>query len=44
MLGIGNNLIHAGALEEFSLDQISGLQMWLQNGEGLSAGSTVAQW
>tara|TARA_Y100000361_G_C11094184_1_gene308111 strand:+ start:271 stop:978 length:708 start_codon:yes stop_codon:yes gene_type:complete len=42
MLGIGNNLIHAGALEEFSLDQISGLQMWLQNGEGLASG--VAQW
>ena len=42
MLGIGNNLIHAGALEEFSLDQISGLQMWLQNGVGLSSG--VAQW
>ena len=41
MLGLGNSIIIGGAaLESFSLDQISGLQLWLKNGEGV----TAAQW
>ena len=40
MLGLGNSIAHSGALSGFSLDQISGLQLWLKNGEGV----TAAQW
>ena len=40
MLGLGNSITSGAALGEFSIDQISGLQLWLQNGEGVAA----AQW
>tara|TARA_R100001443_G_scaffold85_1_gene305 strand:- start:451 stop:1155 length:705 start_codon:yes stop_codon:yes gene_type:complete len=40
MLGLGNSITSGAALSEFSLDQISGLQLWLKNGEGV----TAAQW
>ena len=40
MLGLGNSITSGAALDEFSIDQISGLQLWLKNGEGV----TAAQW
>jgi hypothetical protein len=46
MLGLGNSITGGAALEEaFSLDQISGLQLWLKNGgsQTLNSGN-ISQW
>ena len=40
MLGLGNSLTGGSVSEEFTLASISGLQLWLQNGQGV----TAAQW
>jgi len=41
MLGLGNSIISGAALEDpFTIDKVGGLQLWLQNGEGV----TVEQW
>jgi len=42
MLGLGNSITSGAALGEFSIDQISGLQLWLQNGEGVAAAQQQA--
>ena len=45
MLGIGNNLIHAGVLDEEPILTTAGLQVWYQFNVGLTAsGSNVASW
>lgn len=40
MLGLGSSLATSGVSSEFSLDNISGLVMWLKNGTGVA----VSQW
>ena len=45
MLGIGNNLIHAGVLDEEPILTTAGLQVWYQVGQGLiTSGSNVTTW
>ena len=39
-LGLGSTIAGASFLSEFSLSDINGLQLWLKNGEGV----TAAQW
>jgi len=43
MLGLGNSLVTSGVVEGFLPTQVSGLQLWLANGEG-QLGDPVSKW
>lgn len=47
MLGLGNSIVTSGAPSEFLPNSISGLQLWLQNGVGITTTgdpATITQW
>ena len=41
MLGLGNSIVTSGAPSEFQLTDISGLQLWLKNKEGVTDDGTL---
>lgn len=47
MLGLGNSIVTSGAPSEFLPNSISGLQLWLQNGVGITTEgdpAAISQW